>query len=105
MGWSKTLTHKLTDSWTPDKAINNLITIMTHSYAMYPTMPLQCSVHRGFGDQVKLWLFVCIQYIKGSALSIPSILAIKPQVMLMLIHSNCQNFKLPLLGQMMDSRA
>ena len=50
MDWSKTLTHKLTDSWTPDKAMNNLITIMTHSYAMYPTMPLQCSVHRGFGD-------------------------------------------------------
>ena len=23
MGWSKTLTHKLTDSWTPDKAMNN----------------------------------------------------------------------------------
>ena len=40
-------------------------------------------MHRGFGDQVKLWLFVRIQYIKGSAPSIPSILAIKPQVMLM----------------------
>ena len=84
MGWSKTLTHKLTDSWTPDKAMNN---DHDNSYAMYPTMPLQCSVcHRGLGDQVKLWLFVHIQYIKGSALSIPSILAIKPQVMLMFIH-------------------
>ena len=82
--WTLDWIHELTDIWTPDKAIND-----DHdTYTMYPTMPLLCQcASRGFGDRVKLWLFVRIQYIKDSALSIPSILAIKPQViMLMLIH-------------------
>ena len=39
--WTLDRTHELTDIWTPDKAIND---DMTH--AMYPTMPLQCSVYQ-----------------------------------------------------------
>ena len=59
MGRNKTWTlhwiHELTDIGTPDKAIK--LNYDDHdTYAMYPTSVQYTS--RGFGDRVKLWLFV-----------------------------------------------
>ena len=55
LGRCKTWTHELTDIWTPDKAIND----DNDTYAMYPTMPLQCSVSGPYAASLKGGLHSC----------------------------------------------
>ena len=77
--WILHWTHELTDIWTSDKAKIN-------TYAMYPLQLCLCSVVPVEDLETEYNCGCLYSTLKCSALSILSILASKPQVMLKLIH-------------------